>query len=139
MKQLIYTLKFTLLGVIFTFIFANSVNAQTTSLSGKIVDQKNGEELIGATVRIANSSLGAAADVNGQYLIKNIPPGTYTIEFSLVGYVTKSLKNITIAAGESKVVSVEMQASTKELKEFVMTAKIDRQTSGGLLIQQKSR
>jgi len=138
MKQLIYTLKFTLLGVIFTFIFANSVNAQTTSLSGKIVDQKNGEELIGATVRIANSSLGAAADVNGQYLIKNIPPGTYTIEFSLVGYVTKSLKNITIAAGESKVVSVEMQASTKELKEFVMTAKIDRQTSGGLLIQQKN-
>ena len=138
MKQLIFTLRFAFLSVFFTFIFNSYAFAQSTSLSGKIVDQKNGEELIGATVRIANTSMGAAADVNGQYLIKNIPPGTYTIDVSLVGYVSKSLKNITIAAGESKVLSVELQPSTKELQEFVTTAKIDRQTSGGLLIQQKN-
>jgi iron complex outermembrane receptor protein len=49
------------------------------AISGRIVDLKSGEELTGAVITVENNILGSVSDIEGNYQIKNINPGNYTI------------------------------------------------------------
>src|SRR4051812_40920900 len=63
-------------------------------ISGKVTDAEN-KGIPGISVTIRNTSFGGATDVNGLYLITaDLRAGTYTIEFSGVGYkiTTQSLQ-----------------------------------------------
>jgi outer membrane receptor protein involved in Fe transport len=65
-----------------------NTNAQTTGkISGKVTDDK-GVPLSGATVKIENTNLGAATDDVGDYVILNVPVGTYNVKASYLGYET---------------------------------------------------
>lgn len=78
-----------LLLALFTFIgfFAS---AQTGILSGKVVDSKSGETLIGATVVIdENSTLGASTDMDGNFTIPKIPAGKHHVKVRYIGYKEK--------------------------------------------------
>ncbi|MEK7730026.1 MAG: carboxypeptidase-like regulatory domain-containing protein, partial [candidate division KSB1 bacterium] len=63
-----------------------SFGGTTGKISGQVVDKKTGTALPGATVLLVGTSLGAAADVNGNYFILNVPPGVYSVRASVVGY-----------------------------------------------------
>ena len=76
-------------------------------LSGKVIDADTKEPLIGANVVILNTEKGAATDVNGNYFILNITPGTYEVKFSYVGYAPKTIQNVRVVAG----VTYELNAS----------------------------
>ena len=77
----IKTYRFFLLVVCSFFPFL--VDAQTTGkIAGTITDQ-NGEPLPGVNVRLVDTDQGNATNVNGEYFILNIKPGTYTL---LVSY-----------------------------------------------------
>jgi|CXWL01.1.fsa_nt_gi iron complex outermembrane receptor protein len=58
------------------------------TLTGKITDAKTGEVLPGASVYFADDKIGASADVNGKYVLSNIPSGHHVIEISHAGYAT---------------------------------------------------
>jgi hypothetical protein len=75
------------------------VVAQTGKLSGKVTDLTNGEPLIGANIIVVGTSLGAATDINGEYAISNITPGTYEIKSSYIGYQTITQTNVRVSAG----------------------------------------
>lgn len=60
--------------------------AGTGKIRGKVVDKSSKEPLIGATVSILETSLGAPTDVEGNYVILNVPTGTYSVRASYVGY-----------------------------------------------------
>ncbi|MBE7179532.1 MAG: carboxypeptidase-like regulatory domain-containing protein, partial [Mucilaginibacter polytrichastri] len=71
------------------FYTPKNLRAQTIGVgkvSGKVTDQKTGETIIGATVKILNSSSAAATDVEGRYVIGNLPAGKVTVSVSFVGY-----------------------------------------------------
>ncbi|MBK7980439.1 MAG: carboxypeptidase-like regulatory domain-containing protein [Ignavibacteriae bacterium] len=63
--------KIFLLFLCFPFILFGGV---TGKISGVIKDSQTGEPLIGANILIEGTNLGAATDVNGNYVILNIPP-----------------------------------------------------------------
>ena len=66
--------------------FLNSVFAGTTGkLSGRVTNKETGEPLIGANVMVEGTVLGAATDIDGNYFILQIPPGTYTVRFTMIG------------------------------------------------------
>lgn len=58
------------------------------SLSGKITDESTGNILPGASVYLADDRIGTIADVNGKYILNNIPDGHHVIEISYTGYST---------------------------------------------------
>ena len=72
---------------IFAFIFLGAMlYAQSSGkLMGIITDENTGEPLIGANVVIEGTFLGAATNVEGRYVILNIPPGIYNVKVSMVG------------------------------------------------------
>lgn len=65
------------------------LSGTTGKITGKITDSKTGEGLIGVNVLIAGTTLGASSDIDGYYVILNIPPGKYNLLFSSLGYNKK--------------------------------------------------
>ena len=67
-----------LTGLLFVTILTVSGSAQSGvgKLTGKVVDSKSREAIIGANVKIIGTKLGAASDANGMYFVLNINPGT---------------------------------------------------------------
>ena len=59
---------------------------------GRVIDAQTGESLPGANVLIEGTSLGAATNLNGRYTVPSIPPGSYTVRVTYVGYRSLSVK-----------------------------------------------
>lgn len=61
----------------------------STSIQGKVIDKETGESLRYTNVFLANTTIGTTTDKNGEFIINRVPPGTYDLIFSYVGYETQ--------------------------------------------------
>lgn len=129
-------LKFLLLLLISTVAFAN--DPQSGRIAGKITDKKTGEELIGVSVQIEGTSIGAATDFEGKYIINNVPVGTYTLLVSYISYNKKILKGVEVKAKEVTTYNISLEEATKDLTEVVIQAEVKKESANALLIQQKN-
>ncbi|MDQ7041407.1 MAG: TonB-dependent receptor [Rhodothermus sp.] len=104
-------------------LFPTLALAQNTGkLSGRVVDASTGEPLPGANVFLEGTTLGTSTDVNGGYTIFEIPPGTYTVVASFVGYVTVRQENVQIIAGITTRLDFELRPAAIEGEEVVVVA-----------------
>ena len=117
-------LLFTLCVVLCTSTFAQDAG----SISGTVTDAGTGEALPGATVRIANSSIGAASNTEGHYRITRIPAGPVQIIVSYIGYTSQTL-DVTILAGEDIEQDVMLLLDVLESEEIVVTAQAEGQVA----------
>lgn len=85
-----YTKFFALLFISFPLL------ASGGSIKGKVTDKSTSEALIGANVVVQFQQIGAATDIDGLYIIKDIPAGTYTIKASYVGYNPVEQKDVVV-------------------------------------------
>lgn len=112
-------------SILILFCFGLSAHSllsqQLGTIRGSVRDKNTQELLIGATVQIEGSSLGAAADLNGNYKINNVPVGSYTIKASLVGYQPLSKYNVALSSGNDQVINFELIANKTDLKEIEIT------------------
>jgi hypothetical protein len=83
MQQLVFTALSILLSI--------SAFSQDFTLSGYMRDASTGEELLYATVSVAGTSQGVTTNLYGFYSL-TLPKGSYQINFSYVGYETKTLE-----------------------------------------------
>lgn len=65
-------------------------------IKGKVVDAGSGEPLVGANVVVVGTSMGAATNVSGEYTVLNVPPGTYALKTSYVGYQAITLSDVRV-------------------------------------------
>ncbi len=68
----------------------------TGKIKGKVTDSGTGEALIGATVVVVGTSLGAAANIDGEYVVLNVPAGPYTLEAKFLGYQALRVENVRV-------------------------------------------
>ena len=78
--------------LIFCFLISFSFNA---TLTGKVSDSKNSDTLIGASIYLEGTELGTNSDLDGNYIIFDVPNGDYTVIVQYIGY-EKLTKNIII-------------------------------------------
>ncbi|MCI0708065.1 MAG: TonB-dependent receptor [Ignavibacteriae bacterium] len=101
------------------FVFG-SVHADTKGkLAGRIVDQR-GDPIIGANVLFIGTTIGAATDLEGYYAVINIPPGSYEVRMSSLGYQTKIIQNVRISAGQTTTLDETLPEQTIELGQEVV-------------------
>ena len=91
-----------------------SVQANNLKVSGVVKDSK-GEELIGVSIVVKGTSQGTITAVDGSFTI-DVPKGT-TLEFTYIGYATKSIKVDT-----EKSLNIVLSEDTELLDEVVVTA-----------------
>lgn len=94
----------------------------TGKLSGRIIDAASGEPLIGANILIEGTTLGAAADIEGNYFIINIPPGSYNIKISSIGYSSKIIENVRISVDQTTNLDLSLAEESIEIGEVVVAA-----------------
>ncbi|MGK7370573.1 MAG: TonB-dependent receptor [Candidatus Halalkalibacterium sp. M3_1C_030] len=108
---------------IFLLLFLSiSLSAMSQNPTGQVKGTitHNGEPVPGVNVGIENLQKGGATDDEGQFIIKNIPAGTYQLRASAVGY-RKVTKEIHVQAAETLEVKLEMKESLLELDQVVVT------------------
>jgi TonB-dependent receptor len=72
-------------------ILSKPVSAAGTSVEGYVKDAETGEALFGANVMLVGTSMGAATDMEGKYVIPNVPAGNYKIRVTYIGYVEQTV------------------------------------------------
>ena len=70
-----------------------------TEIKGHIFDKETKEPLIGATVQIQGTTIGAIADVKGYYIISFVKPGKYKLVASYIGYEAVELEIVVPVGG----------------------------------------
>jgi hypothetical protein len=101
-------------GVISAFARSNG------KIAGTVKDKKTGEPLIGCNIVLEGTSMGAATDLDGRYTILNVPPGTYTIAVTLVGYLPTKIKEVRVNIDLTATIDVQLSETILELGQEVV-------------------
>lgn len=102
------------------------LHAQTRSrISGTVKDASTGEPLIGANVIIENTNLGAAADLEGRFIIINVPVGEYSVRANMMGYKSQIKTGVMVSLNRTTNLEFDLQPSVIEGEEIVVLAERD--------------
>ncbi|MDP1676791.1 MAG: TonB-dependent receptor [Bacteroidota bacterium] len=97
-------------------------SGQTGKIVGKITDKKTGESVIGVSVLIQGTKSGASTDFEGDYSISNVPPGTYTLTITSLGYKTATIKNVIVKIDLTTTYDVKLEETIVEGEEVIVIA-----------------
>lgn len=100
------------------FSFGAALQAQTTgSIVGRVTDEQGGV-LPGVTVEAQSPALQgtrtAVTDSTGNYRLTVLPPGIYSVTFTLSGFATESRKDVTVGLDKDTVLNPELGVSLSE-------------------------
>jgi len=102
-------------------LLVNSLFAGTTGkIVGQIVDSGSEESLIGVNVYLDGTSLGATTDLEGYYLILNIPPGKYTLVADYIGYQVEKRNGVSVSIDLTTTENFTLLTQTLELEEAII-------------------
>jgi len=102
--------------------------AQTGEIKGRVSDKATGRGIPGANVIIEGTTLGAASDVDGQFIISAVPVGAVNIAVSVIGY-DKVTRTVNVAAGKPITLNFELARGVLELGALeVLASRATRET-----------
>ncbi len=111
------------LGTMITFLTGQEKNG---TLVGVILDQNSKEPLVAANIVLTGTAIGASTDIDGTFLITQVPAGNYTIEVIYIGYKSKTISAI-VKPGESTKLRIFLELQVVEGQEVTVTALLEGQ------------
>jgi len=99
------------LSIMVLFSLINIANAQNGTIEGLVTDDNTKEPLLGVNVGLQDTNIGKATDKDGQFVLRNVPAGTYTLVASFIGYATVE-EEITVNEGEVSRVRISLAKET---------------------------
>ena len=100
-----------LLSVLVSFS-GQAVAGVTGKIAGKVIAVEDGQPLIGANVMIAGTSMGAASDHVGNYIVLNVPPGTYDLIVTMIGYRRAKATGVRVRIDQTARVEFTLEMET---------------------------
>jgi hypothetical protein len=103
---------------------AASVFAQEKgTIKGKVIDELSKQPLPGLNVRLIGTSLGGSTNLEGIYLISNIPEGVYQLQMDYIGFQSHFENNVRVVRGKTTFIrEVAMKESYLQGEEITVTA-----------------
>ncbi len=116
-------MKFVFAGaILISFQIAMLFGNGRGSIKGTLLNSETKQPLIGANVVLLNSSIGAATDVDGNYEIREVESGIYSIKFSYIGYEAKISTDIIVRPDRITFVNVELKSSGFETDSIIVSS-----------------
>ena len=112
--------------------------SQNSSIKGKVIDEKTGETLPGASVIIKGTTKGSNTDLDGAFSIVNLTPGTYSVQCQMISYNIKTLTDIVVKSDEPTIITISMGTASTDLGVIEVTATVSKETNTNLLNLQKN-
>ncbi len=117
MKKLLL-LSFVGVLCVTVFLFAGT----TGKIAGTITDVETGETLPGVNVLIEGTSYGAVTNLEGYYVILNVPPGTYTLKAKMVGYAEQRIQGVRVEIDLTTTINVKLKPEVLEGETITVVA-----------------
>ncbi len=110
----------TIFLIFFTLISTWAQNSPSGNLEGIVLDKNNKSPLIGVNIFLISKETGTTTNETGNYKFENLPVGTYTIQFSFIGYEKVTKTDVIIFSKRTTYLNIEMFASAVELNDVVV-------------------
>ena len=109
-----------LLATLFMLTVPESILAANGVISGRVTDSKNDEPLYGANVLIKGTFLGSSTNLDGYFYIKNVPPGSYDLIFSMIGFAEEIRTGIRLIPNQKLSLDVSLSSKVLDIGENVI-------------------
>ena len=109
---------------------AQATESATVSqtIRGQVCDVASGEPMIGVTITVENgTTLATVSDLEGNFIIKNVPVGRHSVRATFIGYEPVLLKEQLVTSGKELVLTLKMRESISELGEVVVKPRVNKQ------------
>src|ERR1043166_6295242 len=91
---------------------------QVGAITGRITDSASAQGIVAATVAVEGTALSARSAGDGSYRIANVPPGSYTVKVTRIGYRSVS-KPVTVVSDQEVPLDFVVAAQAPQLEEVV--------------------
>ncbi|MFZ4549649.1 MAG: carboxypeptidase-like regulatory domain-containing protein, partial [Bacteroidales bacterium] len=94
------------------FAIGDNTGAPNTksNISGKVIDNKTGESLVGVAISVEGTDIKTYSDLDGNFEISSLTPGNYNLILSLISYKNSLVENLKISANEKEVIDIKLDA-----------------------------
>jgi hypothetical protein len=99
--------------------------AQNSGIYGVVMDRQSGEPVLFAHVYLANTTRGTTSDMNGKFILENIPDGQFTLVCTMVGYEPYT-REINLIPGKNIELRLELNPSVNVLNEIELVGREDK-------------
>jgi outer membrane receptor for ferrienterochelin and colicin len=123
--------------IMLVLAFSGSSYAQSVSIKGVISESGTGVPLPGASIVVEGTTTGGISDINGNYEIKGVAPGTVKIRISYIGYTTLLIDNVVVKPGTSTVLNGVLKQDVNLLNTAEVYAVKKTHTDNAVLMEMK--
>ncbi|MDE6126698.1 MAG: TonB-dependent receptor [Muribaculaceae bacterium] len=102
-------------------VYAQRSKVTDANIGGHVIDAENGEHLPACLVKIVGTNHATLTDASGHYIFRDLKPGEYTLDVSLIGYNSASRKT-SVKASQTVEVNFEIAPDAFMLDQVVVTS-----------------
>lgn len=107
---------------------AQTKTPTTQTVRGQVSDVASGEPMTGVTIQVENGiTMTTVSDVDGNFVIENVPVGRHSVRATYIGYEPLELKEQLLTSGKELVLNLKMTESLSELSEVVVKPRVNKQ------------
>lgn len=110
--------------ILMTLLSVSMFAGTTGKLTGRVTDAATGEALPFVNITLMGTTIGAATDMDGKFIILNIPPGKYNVKFQYVGYQSAIVENVQISIDLTTKQDITLSTSSVELEAVVVQGNV---------------
>ncbi len=121
-------MKFGQTLLLITLLVSSQAYSQTGTISGLVVNQATQEPLPSANVLIVGTQLGSSTSVDGNFVIENVPVGTYQVRASYIGFAPLVVSDIVVKVAKPAELKIQLQQSDVDIDEVEVTASYFQKT-----------
>ncbi len=111
------------LTVVMILLVASAAMAGNTGkIAGTIKDKQTRQGIIGVNVLVKGTTLGAVTDENGYYFILRVPPGSFQVQVSMLGYRSVLVQNVNVQVDLTTEINAQLEPTEVQVGEVVIIA-----------------
>lgn len=113
------------------------IHAQSGTIKGSVFDAKTKEPLPGASVFLSGIGTTTVADSKGNFSIRNVAAGSYTLSGSFLGYKPFTTEEVTLRIGDTTYLQIALHPNQTDLVEITIVARTNRERENAMLMEQR--
>lgn len=114
--------------LIFGLIMLTRMSAFAQTVRGTVIDQQSEIPLVGVAVELLSVGpvRGTVTDVDGAFVLEQVPPGRQVFRFSYLGYEVVTMSNVVVTAGKDVVLTPKLVESVVQMNEVVVVSRAEK-------------